>query len=337
MGKVDITKKIVYLLGAGASAGALPVISDIKTRMNGFWEYFKSVYKGPVKENFNKVHNEIQKHKSPDTFARICYLSNNGLLDYLKIYLSLYLLFEQLEKNEIPFFNNKGYADKTLPDKFHTIVDSRYISFISAIAERVNSKIELPQNLSFISWNYDSQFEIAYSKITGREQKLFEIRGDLGMLQNMTSTNEKNIRYVKINGSADFDKKESFDTAVELLQTDISRLPQLGGFLDGNRTEQSNLHFAWEENLFVNRAREEAKRMLSEANIIVIIGYSFPDFNRYVDKDLFSLTKPNKIYVQDLEPNNILEKLDGVKSGIREIAKPFLQKDQFIIPYEFWE
>lgn len=71
------------------------------------------------------------------------------------------------------------------------------------------------------------------------------------------------------------------------------------------------------------------------ADAAVVIGYSFPNFNREVDRQIFENFDVDncKIYIQDLYPDEIIEKLDGVKKA----AIPVRSGGSFTIPNEFWE
>lgn len=69
------------------------------------------------------------------------------------------------------------------------------------------------------------------------------------------------------------------------------------------------ISFAWEKgndtetSLLLKTKLEEAKKLVSDTNILVIIGYSFPFFNRDIDKVVFdhirSCHSLQKIYYQD--------------------------------------
>jgi hypothetical protein len=75
----------------------------------------------------------------------------------------------------------------------------------------------------------------------------------------------------------------------------------------------SCLNFAWEnDNNYIDKYRghsknlEEAEHIASETEILVVIGYSFPIFNREIDNILFKkMQKLKKVYIQDREPEKI--------------------------------
>ncbi len=100
------------------------------------------------------------------------------------------------------------------------------------------------------------------------------------------------------------------------------------------------MNFAWEPNTdSVLLARQSAAERVKIADAVVVIGYSFPNFNREVDRQIFEGfdTDKDKIYIQDPYPDEIIEKLDGVKQGLKKAATPVRSGGSFTIPNEFWE
>lgn len=75
---------------------------------------------------------------------------------------------------------------------------------------------------------------------------------------------------------------------------------------------------------------------MSQTEILVIIGYSFPTFNRDIDRGLLSsATKLEKIYYQ--APKNdvdgLIQRLKGINPKEIEVI-PHTDLNQFFIPYE---
>ena len=71
-------------------------------------------------------------------------------------------------------------------------------------------------------------------------------------------------------------------------------------------------------------------------DVLVIIGYTFPFFNRDTDRKILQYIKPNtKIYIQDLNPERIKQSLMAVLPDFPE-EQIFLRKDvdQFFLPPE---
>jgi hypothetical protein len=83
-----------------------------------------------------------------------------------------------------------------------------------------------------------------------------------------------------------------------------------------------------------------ASEDLLRIEVLVIIGYSFPFFNREVDNALFmQMTSLKKIYIQDVNPQNIYETMqdfvDFKEHGVQRIEVVFKRNlEQFVFPKE---
>ncbi|MFX5587009.1 hypothetical protein ABTE16_19900, partial [Acinetobacter baumannii] len=79
---------------------------------------------------------------------------------------------------------------------------------------------------------------------------------------------------------------------------------------------------------------EILKSLTEGTDILVIIGYSFPFFNRKIDRQLFESIGPNaKIYYQDpnaLENSKLIRTLFGMPNEIT----PITYLDQYYVPFE---
>jgi hypothetical protein len=100
-----------------------------------------------------------------------------------------------------------------------------------------------------------------------------------------------------------------------------------------------HINYAWEiGSQIATDAREQAKKIFSETDILIIIGYSFPNFNKDIDKQLFDKLKKRHtdIYYQD--PNaseEFLEHLVNVGTKETSIKCENKRLNPFILPYEF--
>jgi hypothetical protein len=83
-----------------------------------------------------------------------------------------------------------------------------------------------------------------------------------------------------------------------------------------------------------------ASEDLLRIEVLVIIGYSFPFFNREVDNALFmQMTSLKNIYIQDVNPQNIYETMqdfvDFKEHGVQRIEVVFKRNlEQFVFPKE---
>ena len=101
------------------------------------------------------------------------------------------------------------------------------------------------------------------------------------------------------------------------------------------------MSFAWEnensssKQTFHEKRMSIAKSIAQGTEILVVIGYSFPFFNREIDKEIFKAMKETvvKIYFQDPfnDGSNLKSQFDiSPRYGI----VPIKSTEQYFIPYE---
>lgn len=258
---------------------------------------------------------ETQEHTTIDTYARKLFLTKkDNTFNRLKKVLSAFFVWIQLE----------GKADK------------RYDTFLANILQ-VES-LNFPKEISVISWNYDSQFEIAYRYYnpTG-SLPIYEknVEGDLPPL-------DEYGRIFKINGSANFGDTNMVKALFE--NNDIDHIIQLieyygrlGVYDTWTGTIlKSHLSFAWEASEKQNELMEAIKQTTKDTESVVVIGYSFPFFNRETDRAIFA-NMPNlkKIYIQDPKPAAVEQSLRAVlPEGSKAIISHEDDCTQFLLPRE---
>lgn len=314
--------KVVYLLGAGASYGkrkapeeltnddvslieeGLPIVSEINEEIEYVIGIIDSIelddgnyrlmgkkcegddLKEELISGFEWMLKESSRHATIDTFAKKLYLKgDNNNYGRLKFLLSSFFFLEQ---------------------HLHPY-DKRYDTFLANI---LNMDYALPNDIFLMTWNYDVQLDLAYREYN-----------ELGLsmvVPTETRRIDPNSRVFKINGSANFYGQNYQDTIV-ISHTNFSILftiilNQLSfatrkGYYDGGT---SDLLFAWEKEKY-DKMSEMLYKKISDAKVLVIIGYTFPFFNRKIDREIFS-NMPNleKIYVQD--PN-----ADKIKISLKSI------------------
>lgn len=314
--------KVVYLLGAGASYGkrkdpeeltnddvslieeGLPIVSEINEEIEYVIGIIDSIelddgnyrlmgkkcevndLKEELISGFEWMLKESSRHATLDTFAKKLYLKNDkNNYGRLKFLLSSFFFLEQ---------------------HLHPY-DKRYDTFFANI---LNKDYALPNDIFLMTWNYDVQLDMAYREYN-----------ELGLPMVAPPETRRivpNSRVFKINGSANFYGQNHQDTIV-ISRTNLSVLftiilNQLSiatqkGYYDGGT---SDLLFAWEKDKFDEMSKILYKQ-ISDAKVLVIIGYTFPFFNREIDREIFSnMPNLNKIYVQD--PN-----ADKVKVSLKSI------------------
>ena len=308
----------LYLLGAGASCNALPLASNLtsdnkNTFANKLLEFANSletierqetnplnskgldpdIWGAPSRKLLTAIRwlaNEASNHATVDTFAKKLYFKKDiRNLKNLKVVLSAYLIAEQCRKP----------------------VDSRYDSFFASICDfDENNNVCLPPNLRILTWNYDTQLEKAFYGFCEKE--------DL-VLKNITNNNHQ-IR--RINGSCGRTypgETDEFFTAVwdtaPLLAWETAVKLYIK-YMDEDCQDNPDICFAWEEK---ERMSSSLLKNLEEVSVLIVIGYSFPYFNREIDEIIFKQFGVNldKVYLQ-CPP----ETYDAVKNRLQRLLPP---------------
>lgn len=348
-------KNITYLLGAGASYHSLPLLATMSERMKAYSSFLKlALKKGEIKNDFaHKFILELdhlliaeKQSTSIDAYAKELSNSNNHLkLLHLKAILSSYLIFEQLVKPEdFKIFLDEDQSiaipDSTL-EMIKNPIDKRYRTFW---AEYTDQSKKLPKNIKIISWNYDMQLEFSFSRFS--QYSLEMVQQELQIFP----SEQKEIRtdcfcVLKLNGTAgllDTSGSSRFSNLFDLSKHHLTptNLSYLIDLLKNNYFRSfSNpvFAFAWENEGFTNKARSMAKEILSETEILVIIGYSFPSFNWSVDQEIFrNIKKLEKVYYQapENEVDFLKTQMDAIHPDLKGRTMGIFNLRSFYIPVE---
>lgn len=354
--------KITYLLGAGASCHCLPTYANFKARFARFQlsleENISNMNSEEDRKSVNEIislariiNEEFSFHSTPDTIAKkYFHLRENGSqkLNDLKILLTLFFMFEQcLSKEAIVGLN---LTDEKIQ------VDRRYDAFIAAVLEPTYSKIKVDPNFNILTWNYDLQFELCFQNYFNKEfvDTQYEI-------QSIPSekTLEKNFKFdinkfsiVHLNGIAYSPAPNentlfgSFCNSSQLIQYLVSYFTSMK---EGSTNNSPHfLNFAWERDKSFEQPKEIlniisncASQIVETTEVLVIIGYSFPIFNRELDTALFRNMKELKyVYIQSPDAVNLKETIIDVFHPVRNSINEknvFVVKslDYFFIPAEW--
>lgn len=226
-------------------------------------------------------------------------------------------------------------------------IDKRYDAFIASLLKPVEDNFEFPNEVGIITWNYDCQFELAFQQFCN--DKIYDLQKKLNVYPLLTPItepshwnriNKPEFKILHLNGKAHtFNKKDNkyFSFLDNKEKLDIVLEAAI------NSTDYNNLTFSWERNSNNSIQHKEvvdiinsAESMVGRSQILVIIGYSFPFFNREVDKKLFREKSFEKIYIQDLDAENIKELfVNVIQPGIHpNLVKTQANINQFLLPPE---
>ena len=329
----DNTKKppidTVYLLGAGFSYNALPVVNDWPAAMKNFKIILIKYLKSNKEENVNNLILRIVLEKSlkfqtPDTFAKILKITKDENLKYLKFLIDLFISSCHCSKlilqDNRPHTSFKTFGDFLQQQRVYNkenlnqysvdgwVLDSRIISFASEIHDQFS-------RFSFLNWNYDLQLEKSLNLVTDRKD--------------LTDMSSENIYH--INGKIDVKK-------ISQIIKNYNQTPIEPPFKNCFINIESKIRYAFEQPLSSAPLQETQISALEQSKNLVIIGYSFPYYNNEVDSFILKhfigdqikaeKGKKKKIYIQDQVPLVIEERL----SLYHEEIFNTLSKDKRIIP-----
>jgi len=333
--------KITYLFGAGASATALPLVkSDIDHNIEGLPDAFRRVGEQIMKDfqdpklidPATKLKNDLEwlaerseKFNTVDTFAKYCYLKKREDLQKVKKILSAYFTIDQI-------INKK--------------TDNRYLVFLTSILE---SSYQFPDNIKILNWNYDNQFQIASNMFTVeaiefpkpdtfiQSDSLIPYYPSIGMFTSPHASEYEKYSLVHLNGIAGY-YKNSEGYTLNLIKESLSIQDFLKNSIEAINENQHFISFGWEEAPIKKESESInlSKTIIAGSEILVVIGYSFPFFNRQVDKEIINQlvsTGLKKIYYQDRFRNGeFLYSQFNLKKPLE--IENYDKVDQFLIPSE---
>ncbi|MEO9954123.1 hypothetical protein [Nonlabens sp.] len=357
-------KKITYLFGAGASYNAVPILNSLSYKMysvadklekevnrvqnsgNDIIDYspFRTIVSEFCKD-LRSLADKSNEYGTIDTYAKKLDLNEEKEeLTKLKFLVSIFFTIWQGY-----FYNKEVLRGNDFDTIFYSDIDSRYKSLISNYLIKTKDSLpELDPNINFVSWNYDHQLESAFSLFFKNKLNLTEINEQIKFLPDSENVYAEN-RILHLNGISNFwiddnkDLKRIFQNNDELeIESIIQRISELYKPSNFGKSE-SLINYAWDNN---DSKIEEAKRIFNETDILVIIGYSFPTFNRAIDSRLLS-GKSNsfdKIIYQDPNASKELLELFNIqfrnKVGnlVNENGQLQFKKEteQFFIPPEYF-
>jgi hypothetical protein len=313
----------------------------------------RKVLIGQFKSEMPRFIDDLRMHQSVDTLARkyfVKYGVDSRQLTFLKFCVSSFLVARQFEFG----------------------VDARYDLFFSAIGERCEiGGLEVPDSVAIVSWNYDNQLELS---LNGFHEKgsYQELRGKLNLFpqtsEKKSAFSHDSFSVLKLNGTCDlvkiFSDEKKINDRIDYLPYADYDLEKMTLKFSGNRQwlkdcilkvydEQFNeprkhgslLSFSWEHEPVLEEIRSNASTIAERTHVLVVIGYSFPTFNRKMDRvfieGLMKGEQLQKIYVQVTEKDfvSVKSRLSALLPKNHNAEIEFVpQLDEFYVPYELdWE
>jgi hypothetical protein len=334
-----------YLFGAGASAPTLPINKGLLTRLqdiitlgpNHLSELTNINYVKHFENTFTPIINEALREISIDTLAHD-YIHQKDKLHHIKCLIWMY------------FSSITGFGK----------INPRYKNLLLKIGEKTLNRYFMNNNVSFLSWNYDLQIEEAFSELDNCsldqvQKNLYSFPGlyftDSNLLDR--NSNLKLFGLIHLNGCAGYyydNKSSSYHSWIKCDYFNASEYDRLLKIVVDkfytNTTYNSfsnSLSFSNLDNFIAKKSLDYSIDIASKTTHLIIVGYSFPDFNKIIDKEIISnMTHLTHIYIQDPNPEKIFEKImmdDNLitqKIRDKEIKTYLINNvDEFYLPYSY--
>jgi len=363
-------RNIVYLLGAGASAQALPLVSDFNIRLKIFYDFLQKAKSKNLRQGDDILDKDLlsliieeENHFSIDTLAKKYKLSGSEKkYEKVKALMTCFFTYESFKKSDELKSGEKSFLQEIQSERMlndnggrafdasQRTIDLRYDALLAAIINNP-AKVEIPQNVKFLSWNYDDQLETAGQNMldAGKEFKLLDRREMVKVMSGAFDKMNSSIDLIKLNGgflpSITAIKNE---TVTQFYQTRKIQYKNIFAFdelyrelLDKPFTV--NISFAWEMPISDDNRIKQAKEFIKDASDLVVIGYSFPNYNVEVDQYLFEGKVFRNVYIEDIAENyeNLIERLDYLKINTHYLKEKNLIKHHkdlksFCLPPSFY-
>lgn len=324
--------KVTYVLGAGASFQAVPVYKDFMKHITDYVNFIKSFVQSH--DNTSKTENPAFRHiakrintdctyllsvleemtyfGTADTLA-VAHKKEADRLTQIKRLLSSYIYSQHFKvTNEILELVYDDIPGKSHYPQYGNNLDRRYISFWSSILSHYEAN-ELPENLSFVCWNYDFQIQIALSKFID----------DDALVNKFVSE-----KIVSLNGCARINHNLS------LKRTEMDQEIFIRSLKHLYASETETIKFSWEKG--GDEIIKNAFNLIKQADQVIFIGYSFPDYNRKVDLELLNAAKNKQIIIQSPDAEKLHIKLTEIDKKIGGNTKVVTDVDGFYIPAGIW-
>lgn len=269
-------------------------------RMWLFAQWARRRVNGLNQSNYQQMEDLIRliaKYKTPDTLAKLYYFQNDDNVDFLKDFLCLYFYFEQLtfipenfsDLNSSDLYDPSGIDFMMIKNDVITNLDYRYAQFFASTFDTINGANIENSNVRFVTWNYDLQIPILLATIKNEipENIIRQIEFD----PNSNNNNSTFPLLSRMNGRAILSEKQGVHLKMRIPKNINDFKELILEAFKSRRTFSSELKFAWDHKTaseIDQKSRESIKNLLSETKNLVVIGYSFPNYNRLADKEILA-------------------------------------------------
>jgi hypothetical protein len=339
-----IMSRVVYLLGAGASFGTrekgigspivsgLPIVCEIEGELESMAHLLASLPLNDkeLEECKQRLIKDFQDLKEQcagltiDSYAKKLWLQNDMQgFSRVELLLTIFFILEQIVHRP----------------------DARYWAFLSKIAPRdkASDALSLLEDIGILSWNYDNQIELAYRQFFGDNYSY--IRERLGIYDvkdyEQKHLSQKYCKIIKLNGTANFTQEEDWLRFSDKNTIDDVVLKKVLKRYDeciqqGTCYGMLRLNFAWDDRWSEDLLINKIPQLVHDTQTLIVIGYTFPDYNREIDRIIFdNMLNLKSIYIQDINPDRIQYNISAVipEDKFAEVKIiPRKVVEQFLLP-----
>ena len=197
--------KFTYLLGAGVSAYALPIVSKMRDRMKSISELVETFdFKNESFSSADKIQESISSAQKlfVQNLRWLAETGNDQTIDGLA---RTYYEKEDIEKFRRLKATLSAYilCEQTIQDDEFSRLDKRYHEFVHIACQKQPNRHSLRPDIKVLSWNYDMQIEKAISGLWP-DIDFSLLFDDLRVYPGKTQINDNKVSLVKLNGTAGF-------------------------------------------------------------------------------------------------------------------------------------
>jgi hypothetical protein len=334
--------KVVYLFGAGASAQRLPIIATLTDSIGRQIEW--------IEKNESGV-NDSDQHQSLGRTSRALLLEYRDTLKRLPEevapYATIDLYARWLETNrdfpKLDRFKATVITFFAIEQYIHGF-DPRYEGFFGSILDHGRRK--LPDDVLILTWNYDQHIAMALAR-AGQHSDLGEVMQQHGIrtLFRLTRGQVEDFRILHLNGIAGFNARAQDRPMHDSVNgrsnwgKPLEEMAYFFGMLYHDRFTngegQMLLSYSWEALAESKTPWEKVTTAVAQADELVVVGYSFPDFNRVVDLKLIAAMKGlQRVIIQSPKASieGLLTKLTMIAPELESKLVPYPLVHEFYVP-----
>lgn len=351
-----MANELTYILGAGASYQSFPLVKTFSKR---YKEFISFLNKTGIKDrmalhhaHFSAFSDNLESHQSFDTyFKKLFHTNDYHQIKKTKKILHLYFIWEHL----VPPYTNNESRDTFIEEsdingfRKQSRIDKRYDALIAGILKPRLGKASVYTKTNFISWNYDLNL-LSSIKNFFYPKESYESFIKCIQKNNSIWEIDEQITIINLNGYFYSKKFNSCTHLLNISAKDIIEQKIEEGFLIENMLDDDSelIRFAWEavsesERDMQKQVIDVVKNKIANSDNIVVIGYSFPLYNRIVDYQYFNplLLNGKAVYIQDINAQNfddILRNDFRLDDSMEILNTPYTRMvlqancDNFIIP-----